>query len=43
MDELKTVLARKSAIMSQFLDAEYRIDPKITGNIKLIGAETKPL
>ena len=35
--------SRRSAITSQILDAKYRADSKIMGNIELISAETKPL
>jgi len=31
-----------SAKTSQILDAEYRADSKVTGNIELVGAGTKP-
>ena len=42
MDELKIVVALWNAITSQVLDIEHRVDPKIAGNIELVGAETKP-
>jgi len=29
---------RESEITSQILDTEHRVDPKITGNIELVGA-----
>ena len=42
MDKLKTSVASESVITSQVLNAEHQADPKITGNIELVGARTEP-